>query len=266
MDFIDLERTVLKITNRCTLKCKLCLAFIPYYTERSDITTEDSQSILESYFAIVDQVNSFTVTGGEPLLHKNLAAIIKEVYRYSNQIKKRFCIVTNGTLRMKEDVLEALSSHEKSFVVVSNYGPSISTKIDLLTDSLEKWNIQYRIDNYHDSSQKYGGWLDYRDHSLKHLTDDAKKKQADGCFWKQGEYFEINFGELHACARSSYRMHSDIIPKNKKQYIDLLEKNVSREKQKRLLSEIRKLPFLDSCAHCDGNKEGAKRYKPAEQL
>ena len=71
-NFFHIERTVLKVTNRCTLKCKLCLAYIPYYKEIYNISLQASKIILGNYFSIVDIVDCFTVTGGEPLLKKDL--------------------------------------------------------------------------------------------------------------------------------------------------------------------------------------------------
>lgn len=267
MNLIELDRTTFKITTMCTLKCKLCQAFIPYYKEQANVSLNDAKSILKNYFLIVDYVSNFTVTGGEPLINKNLASIMEAIYEYSGQIKKTVCIVTNGTLILKEDVLDILSEHEKTIVVISNYGATLSTKLEPLVNSLKARDIQYRIDDYQgDSNDKYGGWIDYRDNSLKHTTDEAVKEQALNCFWRKGHYYEINCGELHPCARSFWRMHSKIIPKNEEQYIDLLDSEKSIDEKRMLLTEIEKLVFLNSCAYCSGNRESAKRYKPAEQL
>ena len=267
MYLIDLERTTFKITTRCTLKCKLCQAFIPYYKEHTDISLDDAKLIVQDYFSIIDSVKNFSITGGEPLMHKDLASILKVIFKYTDQIKQTICIITNGTLVMKEDVLDILSTNKKTRVVISDYGTILSPRVAFLVNALEARNIQYRIDSYQGNSRdKYGGWIDYRDHSLKHTTDEAIKNQASNCFWRKGHYYEINYGELHPCARSFWRMHSGIIPKDKTQYIDLLNNEKSIEEKRALLAKIEKLTFLNSCAYCSGNKEGTKRYRPAEQF
>lgn len=60
----DINRTVLNITTYCNLKCKHCLAFIPYYKNPKHMVFEEAQLILEMYFKVVDSVEHFTVTGG----------------------------------------------------------------------------------------------------------------------------------------------------------------------------------------------------------
>jgi organic radical activating enzyme len=268
MSLIELNRTTFKITTRCTLKCKLCIAFIPYFQEQTDISFDDAKLILKNYFSIVDSVGTFSITGGEPLVNKDLVPIMEEVYKYSDQIKQYICIVTNGTLTMKDDVLDALSAHKKIMVVISNYGPDLSRKFEALIKALKSRDINYRIDNYQgDSDDKYGGWIDYRDHSLKHTTNEAVKKQAQSCFfWTEGPYYEINFGELHPCSRSFWRMHSEIMVKDQRQYIDLLDNESSIDEKRVRLTKISQLVFLNACAYCSGNREDTKRYKPAEQL
>ena len=169
---------------------------------------------------------------------------MEAIYEYSDQIKKTICIVTNGTLVMKEDVLDLLSAH-KTKVVISNYG-ALSPKVALLCYAFEARDIQYRVDNYQgDSNDKYGGWIDYRDNSLKHTSYEAVKEQALNCFWRKGRYYEINCGELHSCARSFWRMHSNIIPKDDSQYIDLLDSEKSINEKRVLLTKIENLVFFE---------------------
>ncbi|MCK5018990.1 MAG: radical SAM protein [Candidatus Peribacteraceae bacterium] len=267
MNYIELKRTTFKITSRCTLKCKLCQAFIPYYKEQKDVLIHEAKLILENYFSIVDFVDTFSITGGEPLMNKDLAVILNEIFKYEDQIKSSICIITNGTLLIEEDVLNILSEHKKARVVISDYGNILSPKVNTLLDDLKVRNIQCRIDKYLGSSDdKYGGWIDYRDNSLKHTSIDAIRNQALNCFWKQGCYYEINYGELHPCARSFWRIYSGIIPKDTSQFIDLMNIDKSKKEQKAKLIQLEKLTFYNSCAYCSGNKVDIVRYKPAEQL
>lgn len=61
---INLSRTTFCITQRCTLKCKLCLAFIPYYKNPVDVKPEEAEAVLREYFGLISSVNVLTVTGG----------------------------------------------------------------------------------------------------------------------------------------------------------------------------------------------------------
>lgn len=91
----DIKRTALNITTYCNLKCKHCLAFIPYYDKKFIMSIEEAGKILSAYFQVVDSVEHFTVTGGEPLLNKDCAQILEEVHKYENQITGSVDFVTN---------------------------------------------------------------------------------------------------------------------------------------------------------------------------
>ena len=55
------------ITSRCTLKCKHCNMFMPYYKEHIDYTAKDILEDLELLFRHVDYIVSYRLLGGEPV-------------------------------------------------------------------------------------------------------------------------------------------------------------------------------------------------------
>lgn len=91
------DRTELTITHRCTLKCKLCGAYSPYYLPTPHWTFDKLKIYIDSYFNIVDYVEKFTISGGEPLLHPELSQIIEYMHKFSNQFNI-LEIITNGTI------------------------------------------------------------------------------------------------------------------------------------------------------------------------
>ncbi|MEW6064001.1 MAG: radical SAM protein [Bacillota bacterium] len=68
-DIIKCERTELTITHRCNLRCKLCGAYSPYYSPTPHWGYDDLAKSVIKYFEVVDYVEKFTLSGGEPLLH-----------------------------------------------------------------------------------------------------------------------------------------------------------------------------------------------------
>lgn len=266
---MKLRRTTMAITQRCTLKCKLCLAFIPYYDNPKDMTLEEVEKTLNNYFKLVDKVGIFSITGGEPLMHKDIKKIMEMVYLYSNQIEERIDIVTNGTIPFREELIEVLCKNkEKNRVIISNYGKTLSKQIPTIMKQLEENDITYRIQSYADEDNLlYDGWVDFSDHSLKHKTEKELVNQANRCIFRRGHYYVINDGELHPCSRSYWRMRTSVIEKDETQYINLLEQNEERvDQNKKRLEHIENLVALNSCAYCHGVYNGIKRYKPAEQL
>ena len=60
----DINRTALNISTFCNLRCKHCLAFIPYYKDPRNMEYREAVLQLKMYFTVVDSVELFTVTGG----------------------------------------------------------------------------------------------------------------------------------------------------------------------------------------------------------
>ena len=145
----NIKRTVLNITTYCNLKCKHCLAFIPYYDQKFSMSYETAKKILENYFKIVDSVGAFYGTGGEPLLNKDVYPILQEVYKYKAQIKGSIDFVTNGTIEIPDEILDWFEEHKKETkVVLSNYGEKLSVKIDSIEEKLKKRKIVYRVSKF----------------------------------------------------------------------------------------------------------------------
>ncbi len=80
----------LELTNRCNLKCKHCLASAG--ASNQELTLQDIESILQQAKAL--GVSAIGLVGGEPLLRRDLGAIIDII----SQLRLSFSISTNGML------------------------------------------------------------------------------------------------------------------------------------------------------------------------
>ena len=239
----DIKRTALNVTTYCNLNCKHCLAFIPYYEEKTFMAFEDAKRILKAYFQIVDSVEHFTVTGGEPLLNKDILLILEEVYKYKGQIKGSIDFVTNGTMEISDAILDLFEKNKMyTKVIVSNYGNNLSKKISIIKEKLEKRGINHRVSKFHGENLYYDGWIDFTNHELKWKTIEERNLNAQKCIHRLGKYFVINNGELHCCSRSYWRIHKGIIPKVVGEYVPLLDSSIEL-KEKRKISPICLSPF-----------------------
>ena len=256
---INLLSTSLMITEYCSLNCKLCLAYVPYYREKKSLTLDEAKIIFRNYFEMIDSVEKFSITGGEPLVNSQLKDIIKELLIYEKQITKEIIIITNGTIALSEEILEILKSNIKIKVIVNNYGV-ISTNAFLNKELLIKNNINHI---FYTEENRYG-WIDCRDHSLKHFTDEDKDKQASHCAFWVGKKYVINRGKMYTCTRSAYRIQEKLIPFSEYDYIDLLKDDKLLRKEK--LNYLVNLKSSVSCAYCEGLTEKTPKYKAAEQL
>lgn len=263
----DMKRTVLNISTFCNLRCKHCLAFIPYYKDPAHMSYDEACSILAMYFQVVDSVEHFTVTGGEPLLNKDVYHILKEVYKYSNQVVQSIDFVTNGTIEISSEILDLFEENkDKTKVVLSNYGADLSKKIDMIQCELEKRKIPFRVSKFYGDNLYYDGWIDFSDHTLKWDTLEKRERNAQQCIHRVGKYLVINNGELHCCSRSFWRMKQGIIPKVIGEYVPLMDNSITVKEKRKILLDMYNLKSSTSCAYCVGLCNNATRVLPAQQL
>ena len=194
MEPLHLLNTAFAITERCTLRCRLCIAYIPYHDNPRDTAIAEVDTILGRYFELVSDVDRFCLTGGEPLLHPGLLSILKMLERYSDRINRTVDIITNGTLMFGADVLGLLEDMgERARVIVSDYGRH-SPKANALVSALRSRGVGFRVERYHGPEPLHGGWVDCNDHSRKHFTQAETDEQGLNCHYKLKRGFPIRKG------------------------------------------------------------------------
>ncbi len=261
MNKVRLASTSLMITEFCTLKCKLCLAYVPYYDKPKMLSFEEAQSVLENYFQIIDTVDKFSITGGEPLINPYINDIIQLIFKYEDQISKEIILITNGTIELSEKLLSVLSQSKKIKIVVNNYG-DLSKYAKTNYMKLKEHNINAIL--YTEENRVE--WIDCRDHNLKHATKIEREKQASSCYFFTGKKYIINRGQLHTCTRSFYRIYKELIPFTDADYIDLLDEGISTEEKRKHLGNLLRCKSTTACAYCDGRTEMTQLYPAAEQI
>lgn len=134
------------ITTRCTLKCKNCNIFISHVTEPQDISFNSLKDNFDVLFDSVDYIYEYTLLGGEPFVHEDIAEILKYLEEtYGNRIG-RINIITNGTVVPNKDVLILLNKYNVS-VHISDYTGTVpySGKLDEVRRVLSKNEIEYYV-------------------------------------------------------------------------------------------------------------------------
>ena len=86
-------RMNLMITGKCNLNCLHCFNAKDNEKLNTELSYEDIVSLLDEAKAI--GIHAFTITGGEPLVHKRFLDIIKEIYKRDMYV---FELNTNGFL------------------------------------------------------------------------------------------------------------------------------------------------------------------------
>ena len=139
----------LVLTTRCTLRCKSCYNLMQYFSPQNayTCTLQGITAALDALFSVVDSVKRVRIIGGEPLLFKDIAKVA--LYLDREPKVKFFDIVTNGTIKPKDDLLEVLANSQKCNVSISDYSLSPNIKVPLYYEqiiaTLKAHNIGYYV-------------------------------------------------------------------------------------------------------------------------
>src|SRR4029077_2503155 len=84
------------VTDRCDFRCVYCMAESTTFLPRKDLLTLEELARLTSAF-IAKGVRKVRLTGGEPLVRKNLMWLIKSLSRHSGAGLDELTLTTNGS-------------------------------------------------------------------------------------------------------------------------------------------------------------------------
>lgn len=262
---IHVHQCALIISLRCTLKCKLCLVYAPYYKNPKDYSLSEIERSVDTYFKLIDTCGTFNIQGGEPLMHAELPAVVEKVAQYRDRIDK-ILLTTNGTLLPSNRLIETLRAcGDHVQVNISNYGPKLSKKVPQLVDILDENRIPYHVINYCGDHIHFGGWLDFTDHTFKHQTEEALVENASGCGYRDGGNLAIRGGEVFFCYRVARRIELGIVEKNEQSCVDMFDSRTIDEKRQNIRN-ILNAKYTPACAYCVGKRSGAEHYPPAVQI
>lgn len=271
MNKFIMKRVTLTVLTNCNLNCKLCCGYSPYLRNNKQPSLEEILQYINKFFDIVDYVERFAITGGEPLLFKQLPEVINALAKYSDRIGN-LEIITNGTIVPSEELIHSVNEFGGNFYrfMIDDYGENLSNKTTEISIALKRANLPYEIRNYTAVDPHCGGWVDYGLAKLMHTPEEAKVLFAKCAAPQKLNYlFGISNGVLTPCAIIRYRLYlRQNVDKN--DYIDLMDETTTIEQQRRKISNIynniHDKVCLESCQYCNGMCDDSPRFAPAEQL
>lgn len=262
-----LHRISLFITKRCNLRCRHCAVFAPYDQKPRQLSAELVAKLLKTFFQMVDSVDIFTINGGEPLTHSELPRVLKNVFAWSDRVRDRFDILSNGSLDISPDALPLMAAQgQKLRMIIDDYGP-LSPKVAGLRNSLAESGIPFSVNAFHADHPLYGGWIDFTDHRFRHRSRLEQERLTSECRVNIRNMLLIEEnGEIYRCSRSYWRNNLGLYPKPVGEAVNLLDESTSIEEKREQLLQLIALPTLSACAYCDGFTDSRQRHQPAEQL
>ena len=241
------------ITSRCTLSCTYCSNLMSSYKSLCDLNDASSGAhaetllrtaqdypfdslyrSLEKTLSSVDSIRVFRILGGEPLLHSDLAKIIRAVASFKKTAK--IVIVTNGTLLPDEQVLASAREAKASFEI-SDYG-KLSRQADALECMLAKSGIACR-------RLRELCWRDYG-HKIHSYSRKEMKKVYREC---SVPCKTLVHEEFHICPRSAHAVALGLVKRRAKDYIHVPSISVPELRCK--IRELYTLEYVEACRCCN---------------
>lgn len=263
----EMQHISLVPSSVCNLNCKFCAAGVPYFRNLITHTVEEMMDMVSRLLNIVDRIHHIGISGGEPLLYKNLPVLINELMKFKDQFDL-IEIVTNGTMVPSEELISSVKKCGKKFwrFMVDDYGRDISKKVPEIVDVLEKNQIEYRVNDYWSENMWYDGWADTGSYMEDLHTPEEAAEILKKCAFSAREFcYNIHGGIADPCGKNYARIDAGL-EVNPDEYIDLYDDSLTAEEQREKIARINNATYLDFCRHCNGIYQGCKRVKPAEQL
>ena len=193
---VVLPRLVLLLTDKCTLCCEGCCAFVDRFTNPQHMDAEKLLEGVKTIFRNIDGCINVQLIGGEPFIYPEMGKVL-DFLLTENKVFK-IGIVTNGTVIPGDDVLSRIRN-EKVFVEISDYGLlEIQAKV---VNAFEKNKVNFRMF----SGQEY--WSDYGDPTIcREKTEEELKNEYFHCF--DGKKCKAFDGErLYMCYHAAKMKH-----------------------------------------------------------
>lgn len=234
-------------TTVCNLNCQACLNFNPYIKKHTTYDMPSLRRSVDDFFAAVDAIHRFQVTGGEPMLFPGTGELLAYVDgKYRDRIIE-LELVTNGTIVPSEDLCRLLARHNV-FVYLDDYRCTVDQarenfpKIVELFDRFNVRHVQNRYDLWFDLSP------DTTDNS--HMSEEELAAYYDGC---DCPYTTLVNSSLTSCNYAHYAAKAGICPDSPDNYFDL--RLVTPENKKELVEfrlRYNARGYHDFCKQCLG--------------
>lgn len=263
---ILLSNTTLVVTFRCNLKCKLCAVSAPYYKEPPHYSLELLKKSIDRYFEAVNHVSKFTINGGEPLVHPEIADIMDYMMRYIDRVDM-LEIITNGSVMPSEKLLQVLMKSNKVDILIDDYGKELSKNVDSMIAAFEQKGIKYRRRKYYGEDAHLGGWVDLSNVSLKNRSDEETENIYKNCAYPGPFHcFVLMGGRAYICGVYKRCVSEGIIPDNADEYVDFVSSNWNVRETQNKIKNFYERKFFSACKYCNGFCPDSQRFTPAEQI
>lgn len=217
------RRLDISLTEKCTLKCRKCNMFMPYFSKPRELEKETVIQEVDNYFKLVDYVEGFNLLGGEPFLYKSLADVVEYVGKKYRDRMEHFAIFTNGMILPTERELELFQRYLVK-IQISDYSARVpySKRIEELVRILEEKGISYVI-------MKSERWGDFGfPENPNTISEDELIGFFDRC---RAPFRGLYKNRVYFCHLETSAIRAGLYEDNENDYFDLDQKDDNPKKK-----------------------------------
>ena len=248
-DMVFFSFYIMLISSICNLNCRDCLNFNPYIKNHYNPNFNELKMDIDTFFSVINLVYYFQITGGEPLLSKNLIPVLKYINdNYSDRIV-RLELVTNGTVMPSDELCQFLSENN-IYVYLDDYRCAVPEKTEryyAVYGKLSKYKVKFFDNNVDKWMRMY-----IPSHENKYISEKDLIRKFVKC---NVPWSTLQSQKISSCNYAMYADKAGLCKADESEYYDLSSYN--KEKQRELI-EFR-LKYIEKgynefCKKCLGWK------------
>ena len=260
-DELVLNKLSFLVTQRCSLKCKYCGAFVPYIKNPKDFSVDFLINELNILFRYVKKVNTLNLYGGDTFMHIQLDELLERIGEDFSDNIGTVNIFTNAVILPSGKRLNIIKKYDM-MIRFTDYSENVShlQKKDEMISLLETEGIRY-------DCAKFSTWYDggYPQMSNK-IKERELEQYFNNCFVNMCQILCDN--KLYLCTAAYFADKINYIPADDSDSFSIYD---ITEENKRIFMEFylgySEKGYVALCRACNGGQNTNQIPIPvAEQL
>ena len=234
------------ITHTCNLKCRGCYYSLPHmrFEHKGVVDLDKYLRDIKRYLSITECVSTLVIGFGETLQYQDELLFVLRILVKEHKIL-RIMLVTNGTIPLKQELIEFLVEHPNIYFLVDDY-KLVNMNIANFFDVLDKNDIVYQTIELEDNI-----WHDFRTVGYRHVPYLERPSLLNVCKFGREHGILLRDGVLTArCGLQKMLMDAmQISDKTIPEWIDIWQTPIEQIAD-RLLDFHNGRLFYYACLYC----------------
>ncbi len=251
-----LDSVSMIMTEACTLRCEKCAIMLPYFKEYRTPELKQLKKEADALLSKIDFVSNYTVTGGEPLLNKELPNLLEYVGANYREKIGSFKIISNGMIKPWDTLLQVMQKYSIA-VEISDY----TTGVPRIKEQVEKSLETYREAGLQTYFLSSASWVDFGFDTVDNqYTEDQLIRFFDYCHTRCRGYVD---GKIRYCINAFFAARAKGHDEDESNAFDILNLEPTKENLRALVEfdmGYSDNGYLEMCQHCNGTIEINTHY------